>query len=170
MKCNHCGYVNPNHIESCMKCGKAMPQPDNNIPNQNISQQNNTNNLDSNINQPSQNNNQQNLPQNNSKNYQQYNNQSNGQTVHKPKNMILALILGFLINGLGHAYDGLYTRAIIFFVIKIIFSLLGSYVSGIFSLIGIIWTLYSLYDVYLCTKAINEGTPIPKLLNQYEIE
>lgn len=86
------------------------------------------------------------------------------------KNMVIALILSFFITGLGLVYDGLYIRWIASFIIAIILTVLSYSVSGIFSLIGILWTLYLLYDTYVCTNAINNNQAIPKFLTQFDLE
>lgn len=86
------------------------------------------------------------------------------------KNMIIALVLSFLINGLGLIYDGLITRGIVSFVIGIILSILNFYVSSIFGLIGLIWFIWVLYDTYQCTNAINENRPIPLFLTQIDLQ
>ncbi|MBE6486152.1 MAG: hypothetical protein E7Z85_04835 [Methanosphaera stadtmanae] len=86
------------------------------------------------------------------------------------KNMIIALVLSFLITGLGLVYDGLIKRGIVSFVIGVIVALLNYYVSSIFSIIGLIWALYVLYDTYQCTKAINNNQAIPLFLTQVDLE
>lgn len=84
--------------------------------------------------------------------------------------MIIALILSFFITGLGLVYDGLYTRGIVSFAIGVILGFLNAFVSNIFLIVSLIWTLYVLYDTYLCTNAINENQAIPKFLTQFDLE
>lgn len=86
------------------------------------------------------------------------------------KNMIIALVLSILITGLGLIYDGLIKRGIASFVIALIFSILGHTVSFIFSILGLIWALYVIYDTYQCTNAINNNQAIPLFLTQVELE
>lgn len=87
------------------------------------------------------------------------------------KNMIIALILSFLITGLGLVYDGLVTRGIVSFVIGLLFGLIIYVTSStIIQLISIIYSLYVLYDTYVCTKAINENQPIPLFLTQVDLQ
>lgn len=86
------------------------------------------------------------------------------------KNLAIALILSFLVTGLGLAYDGLYMRCIVSFVIALIIGFLNLYVSTIFLIIGLLWTVYVLYDTYVCTEAINNNQPIPKFLTQIDLE
>ena len=86
------------------------------------------------------------------------------------KNMIIALVLSFIITGLGNIYNGLTTRGIAEFVIALVIGLLGAYVSGIFSYIGILWVIYVLYDTYLCTNAINNNDEIPLFLTQIDLQ
>ena len=84
--------------------------------------------------------------------------------------MWIAVILSFFITGLGLVYDGLTIRGVVSFCIAIILGFLSMYVSEIFSLIGLIWALYVIYDTYVCTKAINEYQPIPLFLTKFNIE
>lgn len=86
------------------------------------------------------------------------------------KNMIIALVLSFLITGLGLIYDGLVTRGIVSFVIGLIISLLNLYVSSIFAILSIIWFIWVLYDTYQCTTAINENRAIPLFLTQIDLQ
>ncbi len=178
MKCNRCGYINPNHIDTCLKCGNAMSNG--NVQNQdssqqNVSQSNPSNNFDMNNNQNNNQNNYQNnnlnTSTNNSGNFQQNNNfQPNVNYPTNSKNMAIAIILGFLVPGLGHAYDGLYQRAVVCFGVCLFLDILATFVADIFSIFRIIWWIYALYDVYVCTKAINQGSAIPKLVNYFELE
>ena len=86
------------------------------------------------------------------------------------KNMIIAIVLSLIITGLGLVYDGLIKRGIVSFVIGLILSLLNLYVSSIFLYIGLIWTIYVIYDTYQCTKAINNNQAIPLFLTQVDLE
>ncbi|RAP54573.1 MAG: hypothetical protein BZ137_01425 [Methanosphaera sp. rholeuAM130] len=86
------------------------------------------------------------------------------------KNMIIAVILSLIITGLGNVYNGLITRGAVEFVIGLVLGLLGMYVSIIFSIIGIVWALYVIYDTYLCTNAINNNQAIPLLLTQIDLQ
>ena len=86
------------------------------------------------------------------------------------KNMIIAIILSFLITGLGLVYGGLIKRGIVSFVIALIIGLLNMYVSSIFWILGLIWALYILYDTYQCTNAINNNQAIPLFLTQVDLE
>ncbi len=86
------------------------------------------------------------------------------------KNLAIALILSFIVTGLGLAYDGLYKRGIVCFVIGLIISLLILYVSTIFMILSLFWFVYVLYDTYVCTEAINNNQPIPKFLTQIDLE
>lgn len=86
------------------------------------------------------------------------------------KNMIIAIVLSFLITGLGLVYDGLIKRGIVSFVIAVILSLLTNYVLNILGIFALLWFIYVLYDTYQCTKAINENQPIPLFLTQVDLQ
>lgn len=86
------------------------------------------------------------------------------------KNMIIALVLGFFITGLGLVYDGLTMRGIVCFVVAIVLGLLSNFVSMFFGIISILWSLYTLYDTYECTNAINNNQALPKFLTQIDLE
>ncbi|MBE6493882.1 MAG: hypothetical protein E7Z84_04645 [Methanosphaera stadtmanae] len=73
------------------------------------------------------------------------------------KNVYIAVILSFLITGLGNVYNGLIKRGIAEFIISLILGLLAAYVHWIIGLIGLGFAIYVLFDTYECTKAINEG-------------
>lgn len=86
------------------------------------------------------------------------------------KNMIIALILSFLITGLGLAYDGLYVRFIVALVIGILITLITNLVTFVFSIVSFIWFIYVLYDTYQCTNAINNNQTIPKFLTKFDLQ
>jgi hypothetical protein len=98
---------------------------------------------------------------------QPYNNGQNTayqqQVPRQSKSMAVSLILSFLFLGIGLAYLGLIKRWLVAVVISVILSI-------VFFPLGAIWNLYLLYDTYACTKAINEGQPIPKLAGFLEME
>lgn len=86
------------------------------------------------------------------------------------KNMIIAMIISLIFTGLGLAYDGLPTRAIVTFGIAILIRIFAYFGGTLLSILSIAWLIYALYDTYQCTKAINENQPIPKFLGQFELE
>lgn len=86
------------------------------------------------------------------------------------KNMIIAMLISLIFPGLGLAYDGLPTRAMVFFGIAILIRVLAHFGGALLSILSIAWLIYALYDTYQCTKAINENQPIPKFLGNYELE
>lgn len=78
------------------------------------------------------------------------------------KNMVLALIISFLLPGLGIAYAGNLKKGILLFVGSLIFSILG-FASPIFTVIGrLIWA-YALYETYNEVKRAN-GDDNPDLI------
>lgn len=90
------------------------------------------------------------------------------------KNVWIALILSFFIAGLGNAYNGLYKRFALEFVVRLVLSgsyyIIGGTMGLILSFIGILWHVYCIYDTGICTKAINEGSSIPLLAGNIDIE
>ena len=80
----------------------------------------------------------------------------------KEKNMILALVISFILTGLGIAYAGNLKKGIILFVVGTICNLIGR-ASAIFAIIGIgIWA-YALYETYNEVKRAN-GESNPNLI------
>ncbi|MBE6496963.1 MAG: hypothetical protein E7Z81_01565 [Methanobrevibacter sp.] len=71
------------------------------------------------------------------------------------KNMAIAIIISFLLTGLGIAYAGDVKKGLIFFAIAIVLNILGMWVSFIFSIISLIFWVYALYQTYLEVKAVN---------------
>ena len=78
------------------------------------------------------------------------------------KNMILALIISFVLPGLGIFYAGNRKKGLILFVLGLIFSLIGRSVP-IFAAIGLIIWAYALYDTYNEIKIAN-GESNPNLI------
>lgn len=188
--CEHCGNENIDETKYCVNCGNNLQntqsvQPESNINEntENTSQQ--TNNYQETYQQP---NNQQTDYQqnyNNPNTYQQSNYQFNQQVTSQkitwlaPLINLIAGILIYLLCGIGHFYLNLYKRGIalcvagiIPIIINLIFSLLvNNFVGSLLSLIvGIILVLYSAYDAYICAKAINEGSSLPLLFGQLDIQ
>jgi uncharacterized Tic20 family protein len=71
------------------------------------------------------------------------------------KNMAIAIIISFLLTGLGIAYAGDVKKGLIYFAIAIVLNILGMWVSFIFSILSIIIWVYALYQTYLEVKAVN---------------
>lgn len=78
------------------------------------------------------------------------------------KNMILALIISFILTGLGIAYAGNIKKGIILFVVGFLFSIIGIAVP-ICSAIGIIIWAYALYETYNEVRRAN-GENNPNLI------
>ena len=75
----------------------------------------------------------------------------------KRKNPIVAALLNVFIVGLGHAYLGLWFKAVFLFLTTVVvafFSLGFGYFLPMF---------FAVVDGYICAKRINEGTPINEL-------
>jgi TM2 domain-containing membrane protein YozV len=65
-------------------------------------------------------------------------------------NAILAAILSLLIPGLGQAYAGDVRKGVIFFVILLLFAIIGGLIfkSWLVWLIELIYAIYAAYDAY----------------------
>lgn len=82
------------------------------------------------------------------------------------KNMILALIISFILTGLGIAYAGNMKKGIVLFVVGLIFNILGFGIP-ICSVIGILIWLYGMYETYNEVKRAN-GDSNPNLLEDWQ--
>ena len=78
------------------------------------------------------------------------------------KDMFLALLISFILIGLGIAYAGNRKKGIVLFVVGFVFSILGIGIS-ICSVIGILIWVYGLYETYNQVKIVN-GEPNPNLI------
>lgn len=69
-------------------------------------------------------------------------------------NPIIAAVLSFLIPGLGQAYAGDIKKGVIFFIIMILFVIVGTWIfnSLVVHLLGFIYALYTAYDAYQMAK------------------
>ena len=86
------------------------------------------------------------------------------QTVVNPeKSPILALILSFLIIGLGQVYLGLTKKGLILFVLAIVSGILMLVFVG-FVLWLLVW-LYAMYDGYNSATKMNNGIPVEDTLD-----
>lgn len=75
------------------------------------------------------------------------------------KNPFLALILSFLIVGLGQFYNGHSTKGVILLISAIISGILILFVIGLL-LWPIVW-IYAMYDAYKSAELINNGVEVP---------
>lgn len=84
-------------------------------------------------------------------------------SVVKKKDMILALIISFILMGLGIFYAGNRKKGLIIFIVGIIFNILGFGIP-ICSVIGMLIWVYGLYATYNEVKIAN-GESNPDLIN-----
>ena len=82
--------------------------------------------------------------------------------VKNEKNMITALIISFILPGLGILYAGNKKKGIILFIVALIFGFMGLGVS-ICSVIGVLIWAYGLYETYNEVKIAN-GEANPNLI------
>ena len=92
--------------------------------------------------------------------------EKNAVKVSENKNMILALLISFVLTGLGIAYAGNIKKGIILFAVGIIFSILGLAIPFCY-LIGILIWAYALYETYNEVKREN-GVENPNLLEDFK--
>lgn len=64
------------------------------------------------------------------------------------KNMMVALVISFILTGLGIAYAGNVQKGVILFAAAVVLNVLGLWVSMIFSLLSIAVWIYGLYATY----------------------
>lgn len=177
MKCTNCGYENDTNVPYCYNCGQKLEynnQQNLNNPNDGSNQQYSNNPNDAY---------QQNYDNGSNPNQQQYypnqaDNYPNVSTNHK--NMVISLILAIIppffisfLCGIGHFYLGLRKRlyiwigsVVVLFIFNLIAVLSGfDVLSDIAYILLIILWLYSIYDTYVCTNAINKNEKVPLLFN-----
>ena len=82
------------------------------------------------------------------------------------KNMKIALIISFLLTGLGIAYAGNTKKGVILFVAGLFFSLIGTGVA-IFAVIGLIIWIYGLYATYNEVRMVN-GESNPNFIEDFK--
>ena len=76
------------------------------------------------------------------------------QIVPQPKNPTLAMLLSFLIPGLGQIYNGQVAKGILFIVAQVINALLMAIFIGFIT--GIAVLIWAMYDAYKTAEAINQ--------------
>lgn len=80
------------------------------------------------------------------------------------KNIYLALILTFLITGLGSAYAGNIKKGLMLFVIRLFFVIIGVVFANIFMIFSVIVWAYAFYEAYKDVQIAN-GRADPKLMD-----
>ena len=83
-------------------------------------------------------------------------------SIRKDKNMITALIISFILIGLGIAYAGNKKKGIILFIVGIVFSILGIAIP-VCSIVAILIWAYGLYETYNQVRIAN-GEANPNLI------
>ncbi|MBE6486696.1 MAG: zinc ribbon domain-containing protein [Methanosphaera stadtmanae] len=174
-KCLNCGCDNDDKANFCLSCGTKL---ENLLSNES---------LDFNPNNESTP--QQSIDYQNEQ--QTFNNQPNtyqGQNyqVQPQKNATIAVILDiigglifYFLSGIGQLYLGLYKRGIVLCVMGVIVTIINVIIISNFDdiggylitlILGIALVVYSAYDAYKCTNAINAGQPVPLLFGAMDIE
>lgn len=185
--CSNCGCENEDNAKFCVSCGyniqtltESSTHMDFNPDNATTQQTVNNSDIDS----------QDNMNDYNSQ--QDYNNQpinyqqTTYQQSYRPhKSEWIAVLLDiigglfiYLLCGIGQIYLGLVKRGIVLGICGIavtiinvvLIEVLGDIGSIVSLVLGIALVVYSAYDASLCTKAINNGSPIPLLFGSIELE
>ncbi len=79
------------------------------------------------------------------------------------RNPAVAAILSFLICGLGQLYNGQGLKALIYFIISVVFFGLLFVIVGIILLP--IWWIIGIIDAYKSAKLLNDGEDASKFIN-----
>ncbi|MBE6494076.1 MAG: hypothetical protein E7Z84_05670 [Methanosphaera stadtmanae] len=96
------------------------------------------------------------------------------------KSFVISVLLSiFVYGGLGNAYNELFHRFGIQFIISwlvgfiaILLAYTGmsnTIIAFIFEIIVLVLYLYFIFDSFICTRAINKSQPIPKLFGKWDI-
>lgn len=70
------------------------------------------------------------------------------------KNKILAMVISFILTGLGIAYLGDVKKGLILFAVAVVLNCLGMWVNQIFSYISILVWIYGLYATWKEAEAV----------------
>lgn len=84
-------------------------------------------------------------------------------SVNQNKNMITALIISFILTGLGIFYAGNRKKGLILFIVGLVFSILGIGIPICAAIALLVW-VYGLYETYNEVKRVN-GVADPDLIN-----
>lgn len=82
------------------------------------------------------------------------------------KKIYIALILTFFITGLGSIYAGNKIKGLILLILRIVFAILGLFISIFFLFSVLVWT-YAFYETYRDVQITN-GHYNPKLINDFK--
>ena len=83
----------------------------------------------------------------------------------KKKNIYIALVLTFILTGLGSIYAGNVKKGLILLVARLLFAVLGVFLSIFFVFSVLVWA-YAFYEVYKDVQIAN-GHANPKLLDDF---
>ena len=84
----------------------------------------------------------------------------------KNKNIYVALILSFILTGLGSIYAGNSKKGVILLILRVLFAALGVFLN-IFIIISILVWVYGFYEAYRDVQIAN-GATNPKFLNDFK--
>lgn len=84
----------------------------------------------------------------------------------KNKNIYIALILTFILTGLGSIYAGNRKKGLILLITRIAFAVIGVFI-GIFFVFSVLVWAYAFYETYKDVQIAN-GHQDPKLLNDFK--
>lgn len=85
--------------------------------------------------------------------------------VNRKKNIYIALVLTFILTGLGSIYAGNVKKGLMLLVFRLLFAVLGVFLSIFFVFSVLVWA-YAFYEVYKDVQIAN-GHANPKLLDDF---
>lgn len=160
--CKNCGAESPDDAPSCIVCGYKFTNDEVNMS-YNSTNSGVSDNTYQDYNQPC--------------HYSQFT--YNHSYYNPSKNKALAVILSCVIIGLGNAYLHLFKRFAVEIIITLILSTIFQYIINtvglstlifyIFGIIYMVWVIYTIYDTYLCAKAIQNNEDLPLLFRLWDI-
>lgn len=84
----------------------------------------------------------------------------------KTKNIYLALILTFILSGLGSIYAGNVKKGLILLALRILFAALGVFLNIFFVFSMLVWA-YAFYEAYKDVEIVN-GNGKPDIINDFK--
>ena len=84
----------------------------------------------------------------------------------KNKNIYIALILTFILTGLGSVYAGNTKKGLTLLILRVLFAAL-SFFSNIFGILSVLVWVYGFYEVYNDVQIAN-GNSSPNLINDFK--
>lgn len=84
----------------------------------------------------------------------------------KHKNIYIALVLTFILTGLGSIYAGNAKKGLVLLIVRLALGIIGVFISAFFALSIIVWA-YAFYEAYRDVQTAN-GRRNPKLVDDFK--